>query len=191
MSFLEILLLALSLAMDCFSVSVVCGAVMQRWEGAVVWRISLLFGLFQALMPLVGWLLFHHFAGSLEAYDHWVAFALLLFIGGKMIWQSLRGADDVKVLHPRHLPTQLLLAVATSIDALAIGVSLSVTGYGTMGSLVLPLTVIGVVSVLMSLLGHALGIRFGRSVTRYKPELIGGVILVAIGVKILLTHLCA
>ena len=187
MSFLDLILLALSLAMDCFSVSIVSGAILRSWQGGVVWRISLLFGFFQALMPLIGWLLVIHFAASLATYGHWLAFALLLFIGGKMIWESLQGDKETTAFHPHHLPTQLLLAVATSIDALAIGVSMAVTGYTSFSQLWWPLTVIGVVSLLMSLLGHRLGISFGKSIARrIKPELIGGIILIVLGIKALL-----
>jgi len=187
MNFIDLILLALSLAMDCFSVSTVSGAIMRSWQGATVWRISLLFGFFQALMPLIGWLAVIHFAASLATYGHWIAFVLLLFIGGKMIWESLNGDEETAAFHPHHLRTQLLLAVATSIDALAIGVSMAVTGYTLLSQLWWPLTVIGMVSLLMSLLGHHLGIRFGKSIAhRIRPELIGGIVLVALGIKALL-----
>ena len=191
MSLLDILLLALSLAMDCFTVSIVSGAILRRWQGGVILRIAVLFGFFQALMPLIGWLGVHFFAARLEAYGRWIAFGLLLFIGGRMIWQSFREADEEKpFFRPEALTTQLLLAIATSIDALAIGVSMAVIGYDTIGSLLLPLTLIGVVSLVMSLIGHYLGIRFGRTVCRrLRPELFGGIILVALGVKILVSHL--
>ena len=179
MSFIDLILLALSLAMDCFSVSIVSGAILRSWQGKTIVRISFLFGFFQALMPLLGWLAVIHFAASL---------AMLLFIGGKMIWEALHGDEETEAFHPHHLRTQLLLAVATSIDALAVGVSMAVTGYTSMGQLWWPLTVIGVVSLLMSLVGHKLGISFGKSIARrIQPELIGGIILVLLGIKILLT----
>lgn len=187
MSFIDLILLALSLAMDCFSVSIVSGAILRSWQGKTIVRISILFGFFQALMPLIGWLLVIHFAASLAVYGHWIAFALLLFIGGKMIWESIHGNEETTAFHPHHLRTQLLLAIATSIDALAVGVSMAVTGYTSMGKLWWPLTVICMVSLLMSLLGHRLGISFGKSIAhRIQPELIGGIILVLLGVKILL-----
>lgn len=187
MTLLDIFLLALSLAMDCFTVSIVSGTILRRWQGAVIACLSFLFGFFQALMPLLGWLAIRLFAAQLQTYGRWIAFSLLLFIGGRMIVSALRGDDDNAVFHPEKLPTQLLLAVATSIDALAVGVSLGVTGYSTIGSLPLPLFVIGAVSLLMSLLGCWLGIRFGRAVCRrLKPELLGGIILAGIGLKVLL-----
>ena len=193
MNLLDIILLAVALAMDCFTVSIVSGVICTKESGVRsqekvgCLRMAFLFGFFQALMPLIGWLLVIHFAASLATYGHWLAFALLLFIGGKMIWESLQGDKETTAFHPHHLPTQLLLAVATSIDALAIGVSMAVTGYTSFSQLWWPLTVIGVVSLLMSLLGHRLGISFGKSIARrIKPELIGGIILIVLGIKALL-----
>ena len=187
MNSIDLLLLALSLAMDCFSVSIVSGAILRSWQSGTVWRISMLFGFFQALMPLIGWLMVIHFAASLATYGHWIAFAMLLFIGGKMIWESLDGDEEKEAFHPHHLYTQILLAIATSIDALAIGVSMAVTGYTSLRQLWWPLTVICVVSLLMSLIGHRLGISFGKSIARrIRPELIGGIVLVLLGVKTLL-----
>ena len=174
--------------MDCFSVSIVSGAILRSWQGRTIVQISLLFGLFQALMPLLGWLAVIHFAANLAAYGHWIAFAMLLLIGGKMIWEALRSNEDTPAFHPRHLFTQLLLAIATSIDALAIGVSMAVTGYTSLHRLWWPLAVIGAVSLLMSLTGHWLGIRYGKSIARrIQPELIGGIILVLLGFKALIS----
>lgn len=188
MTVLDIFLLALSLAMDCFTVSIVSGTILLRWKGRVIARLAFLFGFFQALMPLLGWLAIRLFAAQLETYGRWIAFSLLLFIGGRMIVSALRDNDEDAVFHPEKLPTQLLLAVATSIDALAVGVSLGVMGYSTIGSLSFPLLVIGAMSLLLSLLGCWLGIRFGRAVcSRMKPELLGGIILVGIGIKVLLS----
>lgn len=194
MNALDIFLLAVSLAMDCFTVSIVSGTILRKWQNDVILRIALLFGLFQALMPLAGWLAMQFFAARVEAYGHVIAFFLLLFIGGRMIWESIRSshgeeADEKhrSVFCPERLSTQLLLAVATSIDALAVGVSMAVTGYDTWSSLSLPLAVIGLVSFFFALLGHWLGIRYGRSVSRrLQPEMLGGIILVALGIKILL-----
>lgn len=174
--------------MDCFSVSIVSGAILRSWQGKTIVRISFLFGFFQTLMPLLGWLAIIHFTASLASYGHWIAFAMLLFIGSKMIWESLYGDEDTEAFHPQHLRTQLLLAVATSIDALAVGVSMAVTGYISLNQLWWPITVIGMVSLLMSLIGHKLGINFGKSIARrIRPELIGGIILVLLGVKILIS----
>lgn len=194
MNLLDIILLAVALAMDCFTVSIVSGVIATKSEGVKskkgwVIRMAFLFGFFQALMPLIGWLGISYFRSYMEAYDHWIAFALLAFIGGKMIWESF-GPEEEQHFNPRRLRTQLLLAIATSIDALAIGISLACTGYERLSQLTLPLVIIGVVSFLFSIIGYQLGARFGHSIARrLKPELFGGVILVGIGVKILVTHL--
>ena len=146
-------------------------------------------GFFQAAMPFIGWIAIHYFQSSVEAYDHWIAFGLLLLIGGKMILDAFNEEDEA-TFNPLNLGTQLTLAVATSIDALAVGISFSCSGYGTVQSLILPLAVIGLVSFIFSIAGLLLGVRFGGTVARrFKPEIIGGVILIAIGVKILLEHL--
>lgn len=188
MGLLDILLLAVALAMDCFTISIVSGIIMQRARWRVIVQMSLLFGLFQALMPFVGWLCMAHFAGYVEPIGHWLAFALLAFIGGRMVWQSLRDGDaEQQHFNPARLSAQLLLAVATSIDALAVGISLALTGYRSVSALVLPLAVIGFVSFAFTWIGHALGLRFGASVRRrMNPELLGGLLLIAIGLKILI-----
>lgn len=207
MNLLDIILLAVALAMDCFTVSIVSGVTDQgdrsrdtlhrRDHGPVplicvpviYLRMSFLFGLFQALMPLLGWLGISHFQAYMEAYDHWIAFGLLAFIGGKMIWESF-GSEEEQHFDPSLLRTQLLLAVATSIDALAVGISFACTGFSELSQLTMPLLIIGLVSFLFSIVGYHLGRRFGSIITRrIKPELFGGVILLLIGVKILLTHL--
>lgn len=195
MNLLDIILLAVALAMDCFTVSIVSGVICSKESGerslekVGCLRMAFLFGFFQALMPLIGWLGISHFQSYMEAYDHWIAFALLALIGGKMIWESF-GPEEQQHFNPRRLRTQLLLAIATSIDALAIGISLACTGYERLSQLTLPLAIIGVVSFLFSIVGYQLGARFGHSIAhRLKPELFGGVILVGIGIKILVTHL--
>ena len=195
MNLLDIILLAVALAMDCFTVSIVSGVICSKESGVRsqekvgCLRMAFLFGFFQALMPLIGWLGISHFQSYMEAYDHWIAFVLLALIGGKMIWESF-GPEEQQHFNPRRLRTQLLLAIATSIDALAIGISLACTGYERLSQLTLPLAIIGVVSFLFSIVGYQLGARFGHSIAhRLKPELFGGVILVGIGIKILVTHL--
>ena len=192
MSLLDILLLAVALAMDCLTISIVSGVIQLTASGkplTVNLRMAIFFGFFQAMMPLIGWLGVSHFQSYLEAYDHWIAFGLLAFIGGRMIWESV-SPEEEQHFNPRRLQTQLLLAVATSIDALAVGISFACTGYTSLNQLTLPLIIIGVVSFLFSLIGYQLGARFGRSIAhRLKPELLGGVILIGIGVKILAEHL--
>lgn len=189
MTLWEIVLIAVALAMDCFTVSVVSGVITRQNKWGNVLRMAFLFGFFQALMPLIGWLAIHYFQSSVEAFDHWIAFGLLAFIGIKMIKDAFSPEEEAH-MDPTLLRTQLLLALATSIDALAVGISLSCTGYESWSQLTVPLVVIGLVSFVFSIAGHLLGVRFGEVVARrWKPELVGGIILIGIGIKILLEHL--
>ena len=191
LSFLDIALLSVALAMDCFTVSIVCGISCRRWMPRLMLQMSVLFGVFQALMPLIGWLGTSLFSQYLEAVDHWIAFGLLSFLGGRMIRESVSsGNNEEHHSIPSALTTPLLLAVATSIDALAIGISFACTGYKTVAQLSFPLVVIGVGSFLFSVLGNRLGIRFGIAIRRkLNPELFGGLVLIFIGIKVLLTHI--
>ena len=190
MNLLDIWLLAIALAMDCFTVSIVSGVIVRRHLWGLVMRMAFLFGAFQALMPLLGWLATSHFSEQLEAVDHWIAFVLLAFIGGKMIKESFEDEEE-QTFNPQSLRVQLLLSVATSIDALAVGISFACIGYHSLVSLTFPLIIIGIVSFLFSVVGYLFGVRFGRSIARrLKPALLGGIILIVIGVKILVSHLC-
>ena len=188
MNLLDIIFLAIALAMDCFAVSIVSGVL-----GGGVLRMAFFFGFFQAMMPLLGWLGISYFSTQLEAYDHWIAFSLLLMIGCNMIREAFSSEEEEhQHFNPNLLRTQLLLAIATSIDALAVGISFACTGYQQLSQLVLPLVIIGVVSFLFSIIGNRLGTRFGKAIAhRLKPELMGGVILILIGAKILVSHLFA
>lgn len=189
MTTLDVWFLAFALAMDCFAVSVTCGIIVghRHWQSIV--SMAFLFGLFQALMPLLGWLGIRSFTSYLESIDHWIAFALLAFLGGRMIRDSFL-PEERKRLNPRSMKTQVVFAIATSIDALAVGISFGCLGYTTLNSLTYPLVAIGIVSFAMSFGGNLLGVRYGHWVeNRLKPELLGGIILIVIGVKVLLSHL--
>lgn len=189
MSIFDLLLLSVALAMDCFTVSIVSGVILRRGFSVAILRMAALFGLFQAVMPLIGWLGTAYFSHYLEAVDHWIAFGLLMFVGGKMIKESFDD-DEHQSFNPQSLRTQLLLAVATSIDALAIGISMACIGYDRIAQLTVPLAMIGAASLLLSLLGYGLGVRFGRVMARrLKPELLGGLVLVFIAIKVLVSHL--
>lgn len=187
MTFLEILLLAVALAMDCFAVSIAAGVMMRKMQWNTMLRMTFLFGLFQAGMPFAGWLGSCFFCEQLMSVGSWVAFALLSLIGGKMIKDSFGDDEEEAHFNPRKLHTQFLLAVATSIDALAVGVSLVCLGYTRVPMLALPLWCIGLMSFALGLLGCALGVHFGHSIAkRLKPERFGGIVLIIIGLKILL-----
>ncbi len=185
MTIIDIWLLAVALAMDCLAVSIASGVMVRR----IIVRMAVLFGLFQALMPLMGWMATSRFSGYLEAVDHWVAFGLLAVIGGNMIREAFSN-EERRHFDPTQLSMQLLLAVATSIDAFAAGISLVCTGYDTLAEVTMPLIIIGLTSLLFSLIGQSLGLRFGRGIERrLRPGLAGGIILLLIGIKILVVHL--
>lgn len=189
MSLIDITFLALALAMDCFTVSIVSGVIIRKYILSIILRMAILFGLFQAMMPFIGWLGTSYFSHYLESVDHWIAFGLLAFLGGKMIKDSF-GSEEEAHFNPSKLTSQLLFAVATSIDALAVGISFACLGYKNIEQLTLPLIVIGVCSFVMSILGNILGVMCGKSIVkRLKPEFIGGVILLLIGFRILYEHI--
>lgn len=184
MTITELLLLSVGLAADAFAVSLCRGLAMKRLDGRRALLIAFFFGGFQALMPLAGWLLGSSFAGAIAAWDHWVAFLLLALIGGKMIKESFSGGEE-KDADDFRVRALLLLAVATSIDALAVGITFAVLEDV---NVLFSASVIGIVTFLLSLCGVIAGNRFGARF-RGKAELIGGVILVGIGAKILLEGL--
>ena len=169
----------------------VSGMIRQEVKWGNTLRMAFLFGLFQALMPLLGWVAIHFFQHSVEAYDHWIAFGLLAIVGIKMIVDAFSSDEDAH-LDTSALGTQIVLAIATSIDAMAVGISMACTGYSSASQLPLPLVIIGIASFALSIAGTALGARYGDLVARkIRPELLGGIILLAIGVKILFEHLLA
>ncbi len=189
MSIVDILFLSVALAMDCFTVSIVSGVLLKQKVWAVMMRTAFLFGLFQAVMPLIGWAATSGFQRYIEAYDHWIDFGLLAFLGIGMIREAGKPEEEHH-FNPRSLKTQLMQAVATNLDALAVGITMAETGYEKIEQLVLPLFIIGIGSLVLSVVGFLLGIRFGASIRRrLKPELLGGTILLFIGCKILFTHL--
>ena len=189
MTILEQILLGLALAMDCFSVSFASGLVLKRFDLRTMLLMGISFGVFQALMPTIGWLCTVYFGSLLEPIDHWIAFALLAFIGGKMVIDQFKD-DEEKHFDPRRLSTILVLSVATSIDALSVGVSFTCMGMQTFINILSPIVIIGIASTALSLIGNSIGITLGRRF-RFPAELIGGIILIGIGVKVLIDHLTA
>ena len=184
----EFLLLGVGLAMDAFAVSICKGLAMRKVNKKQAVIIALFFGGFQAIMPVIGWLLCKGFQTYIEAFDHWIAFALLAFIGVKMIIETLREKEDDVVIEemdpPLDMKEMLMLAIATSIDALAVGISLAALDRPIVESA----AIIGVVTFVISIIGVYIGKFFGN---RYKKraDLTGGIILVLIGVKILCEHM--
>ena len=183
----EMILLGVSLSMDAFAVSIVHGLGMRKINYVHASIIALFFGGSQALMPLIGWLLGSQFERYIERFDHWVAFILLAFIGGKMIWEVLRGGEteEEAAADPRLDLKQLsIMAIATSIDALAVGVSLALLR----ANIALAAPTIGITTFIISFGGVLVGHRFG-SKYKEKAELAGGIMLVLIGLRILLEGL--
>lgn len=183
MELFEIVFIGIGLAMDAFAVSVCKGLSMKKLKWKNVLIIALYFGIFQALMPVVGYLLGASFSSFVQKADHWIAFILLSIIGGNMIRESFDkenegGNDSVD------FKTMIVLAVATSIDALAVGVTFAFFEV----NLILAVTVIGVITFVMSIAGVLIGNKFGDKL-QDKAELTGGIILIIIGLKILLEHL--
>ena len=183
-TYIEVILIAVALAMDCFSVSIATGLAHSTAPKSSIVRMALLFGLFQALMPLIGWGVTSLFGPYIASFDHWVAVALLAFIGTKMIIDYFR-EEEHKSFDPTLLSIVLLLAVATSIDALAVGVSFECMGKTTWADIAPSVLIIGFMSFLFTLFGYRLGSTIGRRF-HFPAELIGGIILIAIGIKALL-----
>lgn len=188
MGFIELLLIGVGLSMDAFAVSICQGLSMTKIKWGHALTVGLYFGGFQALMPFTGWMLGSQFAGRIQQYDHWVAFVLLVLIGGNMIREALSGeedeAEDAAVGAGLDHKKLFLMAIATSIDALAVGVT-----FAFLDIAILPaIGIIGTTTFFISVAGVAVGCWFGA---RYKKraEITGGVILVLLGVKILLEHL--
>jgi len=180
---LTILLVAFALAMDSFSVSITNGLANKTFKVGNALKIGIFFGLFQAIMPVIGWLAGIHVLDLISGFDHWIAFGLLAFIGCRMIYESVR-VEPKKLLDSLDIGLLLTLSVATSIDALAVGLSFSFLRI----SIIVPAIVIGVVAFSLSFLGVYLGGKVQRFV-RNRVEILGGLILIAIGIRILVEHL--
>jgi putative Mn2+ efflux pump MntP len=183
MPFYEILLVAISMAMDAFAVCLVAGSRGRTNGPRPAFRLSFHFGLFQFIMPVLGWLAGRTVETLIQNYDHWIAFGLLGFVGLHMIYAAARG-EDVQSVDPSRGWALVLLSVAVSIDALAVGLSLGVLGIPVW----YPAFIIGVVTAFLSLLGLRLGHDFGGRLGR-PVEILGGLVLIGIGLRIVISHL--
>jgi len=182
LSWLTVLGIAVGLAMDAFAVSIVAGLTIERLTGRHVFRLAFHFGLFQFMMPVLGWLAGRSVAEYVDPYDHWVAFGLLVSIGGRMLWEARSSRRARARRDPTRGWTLVALSTATSIDALAVGLSMAFLGV----AIWLPSVVIGIVAAAMTWVGICFGSRLGRSGGRW-AELLGGLILIAIGARILIS----
>lgn len=183
--FISILLVAIGLSADCFAVALGGGTSKLNHSWPQVFRVASSFGLFQALMPVLGWLAGRSVVEFVAGYDHWVAFGLLVIVGSRMLWESFRpehGQD--KELDITKGLLLITLSVATSIDSLAVGLSFA---FLTVNIVTASLT-IGAVAFLVTAIGFAVGKRAGKMIGK-RAEAIGGIILLAIGLRILLSHL--
>ena len=183
MGVIELLLLSVGLAMDAFAVSICKGISMKKmnWKKAII--VGLYFGIFQALMPIIGYFLGSTFEDLVTHIDHWIAFALLAIIGGGMIKESFE-YDNENKNDDVSFKIMIVLAIATSIDALAVGITFAFLNV----NLLLAVSLIGIITFILSVAGTKIGNRFGDKYES-KAELVGGIILVLLGVKILLEHL--
>ena len=184
MSLVTIFLLAIGLGIDAFSVAIGIGAANRKKSWTPILRLSFAFGVFQFVMPLIGWLAGSTVVSLIDNFDHWIAFALLAVVGGKMIWEGFeKESGKEKADQTRGWPL-FLLSIATSIDALAVGFSFSLLKT----PILFPAVIIGVVCFAMT----AVGMIFGKGLARIfgkKVEILGGLVLIAIGVKILIEHI--
>jgi manganese efflux pump family protein len=186
MDILSIIIIGIGLAMDCFAVSISKGMHVKKHYFWMTFRMALLFGFFQGLMPLIGYSLGVGFAGYMKAFDHWVAFGLLALIGGKMLIEGLKYKDPDSDETPNPFKWSLLLslALATSIDALATGIVF--IPYSDL--IWIAIAIIGIISFIFTFIGMYIGVHFGKRF-HVKVEALGGIILIGIGIKILIEHL--
>ena len=186
MGLLALILLSISLAMDCFSVSLAAGVAMRRFDRRTFLRMGLMFGLFQALMPLLGWSFGYSLSNLIRDLDHCLAFGLLVFLGIRLIVEGFRD-EDHETFDPNSWRVILTLSVATSIDALAVGLTFAFINMDLL-QLFEAVAIIGLGSFLFALAGSAIGAYVGNKF-RFPMEAVGGVVLIGIGTKILLEHL--
>ena len=184
MDFLSLFLLAVGLSMDAFAVSICKGLALKKIKFSDALIVGLWFGGFQALMPVIGYFLGAQFKDAISAYDHWIAFGLLSLIGGNMIREAVFEKDEPETDSALSFRSMLLLAIATSIDALAVGVTFAFLDVRIVPSV----TLIGITTLLLSMLGVKAGSLFGAKYEK-KAEILGGVILILLGIKTLLEHL--
>lgn len=190
MTHLEAWLMAFALAMDCFAVSIASGIILKQIKWRPILLTASLFGFFQAFNPLIGWIGTDYFKELIESIDHWIAFTILFILGVRMIKESFKEEDE-KRFNPESLKVIFTMAIATSIDAFAVGISFSCMGISSLSSLLYPLFAIGATAFTMSLVGLLFGIKFGKKYAeKLHAELWGGVILIAIGAKVLIEHTC-
>ncbi|MCK9627356.1 MAG: manganese efflux pump MntP family protein [Bacteroidales bacterium] len=187
MNLLEIIILAVGLCFDTFAVSLSSGICLPQIKRAEFLKITLTFAFIQSFLTLAGWLLGSGLESLISCVDHWIAFAVLFYIGGKMIWEAFSSAEDDKCIDIRNFKIMIAAGVATSIDALAVGVTLAVIDIPVARIFVTAMAIF-----LTTAIASAIGLKWGRKIgikAGKRSEILGGIILVIIGVKILVEHL--
>lgn len=182
--------IAVGLSLDAFTVAVTNSTIIKNLKLRDGLRMSLFFGFFQMIMPIMGWAAGLTFSRYIQGFDHWIAFALLALVGGRMIWSGFSGDNSTAsnknehIQDCRHLPTLLVLSIATSIDAMAVGLSFALIKI----SVIFPSIIIGIITFFMSLIGYFIGKKIGEKLN-LKLDIIGGIILIGIGIKIVCDHI--
>ena len=185
MSIYEVFIIAIGLSMDAFAVALCKGSKMRPFNFKYALLIAFLFGFAQAIMPLIGWFLGSQFESYIVAIDHWIAFVLLCFLGGKMAFESFKKDNECQTCEEKfNFGELVLMAIATSIDALAVGITFAFLRVDLISSV----SLIGVTTLILCFIGTIIGCKFGGKL-KSKAELAGGIILILMGVKILLEHL--
>ncbi len=184
MELFTILIIAISLSFDTFAVSVSSGLILRRIDFVNASKIAVTLALFQAAMPVVGWLVGSGIKNYAESIDHWIAFGILSVLGGKMIYESFRSDPEDRSFNPLELKVMIGMAIATSIDALIVGFSFALLDY----KILISVGIIGAVTYIVAMLGMLFGKKIGSRNGR-RMEVIGGIMLILIGLKILLEHL--
>ncbi|HEX9897100.1 MAG TPA: manganese efflux pump MntP family protein [Dehalococcoidales bacterium] len=184
MEFLSVFLIALGLSADCFAVALSASIANRNHSPLQVIKVSFSFGFFQALMPVIGWLAGKTIVDFIASFDHWVAFGLLVFVGGKMLWEAFHHEKDEKPADISRGLLLLTLSIATSLDALAVGLAFAFEDV----NIWLASPTIGITSFAISALGFLIGTKVGKIFGK-RAEVLGGLILIGIGIRILLEHL--
>ena len=182
LGFISVIIIALSLSADCLAVAISGSLNLVTVSSTQILRTSLSFGLFQALMAWIGWSVGQTIVEAVSAYDHWLAFILLLIVGSRMIWESVKKSERTNIdISKGYL--LLVLSIATSVDALAVGLSLAFVQVNILSAA----STIGIVAFLVTIFGFLIGKRLGRIIGK-RAELIGGLVLIAVGSRILISH---
>lgn len=186
MEILTILLIAIGLSFDTFAVSVTNGLILRKIDFFNASKIAIVFAVFQGALPVIGWLAGSGIKNYASDFDHWIAFVILFLLGGKMIYESFKSDPAERNFNPLEMKVMIGMAIATSIDALIVGFSFALLDYKIMISVAL----IGIVTYIVAMLGMLFGKKIGARMGR-RMEILGGVILMLIGIKILVEHLSA